>query len=108
MTIEDARRPGATALAMSPHRQAVATPPASILDRPTGRSPRTPGSSRTSTVAKATLFGTLLPDRLADLRSGALSASDCRSGFGLTTLLSGPATGKAPRYSVDGENPPEL
>ena len=28
--------------------------------------------------------------------------------FGLTTPLSGPATGKAPRYSVDGVNPPEL
>ena len=38
-----------------------------------------PAASRASTVATATLFGTLLPDRLADPRSDVLSI--CDSGY---------------------------
>ncbi len=80
MTIEDVRRPGATrrpmpsrpACGRTTHRTSAAScgphassmTPASILDRPQGRGPRSPEASDASSVAEATAFGALLPDQL--------------------------------------------
>ena len=68
MTIRDARRAGGARRAMPSHRSSVTTPPTIIPDRPQGRRSWAPGASNASTVAMATLFGVLLPDRrrLAD------------------------------------------
>ena len=76
MTIADARRPGAARRPMPSHRTSGATPAAAIPDRPLGRGFRAPAASRASTVATATLFGTLLSDRRRSLRSDVSPFSD--------------------------------